>query len=229
MNRTRRGGFTLIEVLVVLGIISILMAILIPTLNSARQQANLTRCSANLREIYHATLIYASDFDDRFPDAYSTGNYLYRMAPGLSTPGDPSALPEVYGLAAVLHGIAWKDNVRDGLPEKPRYMHGRSAAWICPSASDYLRSFENTYWVSVNTAQAKWTAQQRGRIGRTAVWVSDNYSSRPGLSGFRGPFSNYTIPTSLRAYPHRLKNKRYGAANVVHFDGHIEVDQILPN
>lgn len=44
----RRAGFTLIEILVVLGIILVLVAILFPVLNAARQRAKLTSCEANL-------------------------------------------------------------------------------------------------------------------------------------------------------------------------------------
>jgi prepilin-type N-terminal cleavage/methylation domain-containing protein/prepilin-type processing-associated H-X9-DG protein len=62
-----RKGFTLVELLVVIGIIALLIAILLPALNRARQQANLIYCQSNLRQIYMALLMYANNNKDKLP------------------------------------------------------------------------------------------------------------------------------------------------------------------
>ena len=67
MNKKRVCGFTLVELLVVISIIALLVAILLPALNKARQQAQATACLANLHQIGLATVFYANDWNDYLP------------------------------------------------------------------------------------------------------------------------------------------------------------------
>ena len=64
--RRHRRGFTLIELLVVVSILSLLMAILVPSLSNARRKARETQCATQLREVFMATCMYI-DEEGRFP------------------------------------------------------------------------------------------------------------------------------------------------------------------
>lgn len=78
------GGFTLVEMLIVIAIIGILIAMLFPALQAVRQSARKTTCSANLRQIVLATLTLETN-RQRFPkgDNGRGGSYLVELLPFL--------------------------------------------------------------------------------------------------------------------------------------------------
>lgn len=72
-RRTRRA-FTLIELLIVIGVIAVLLAILLPVLFSMRERGRRTACLSNLHQLDTALLMYTQDADGFFPTRGPTGS-----------------------------------------------------------------------------------------------------------------------------------------------------------
>ena len=70
VSKWKRAAFTLVELLVVIGIIALLIAILMPGLAGARRQAMSMKCAANLRTVGQAMQNYANEFKGRVPRDY---------------------------------------------------------------------------------------------------------------------------------------------------------------
>lgn len=70
----RRRGFTLVELLVVIGIIAVMIGILLPVLSKARKSARTTVCLSNLRQMGNAWVMYMNDTKGRLPHSVWT-NY----------------------------------------------------------------------------------------------------------------------------------------------------------
>src|SRR5690606_32992269 len=82
-THNRRQGFTLVELLVVIGIIALLISILLPTLSRARDSAKTVKCGSNVRQIAQGLIGYTTDFQGNLP--YGLIRYGYGD-PGDNTP-----------------------------------------------------------------------------------------------------------------------------------------------
>ncbi|MFP4356082.1 MAG: type II secretion system protein [Phycisphaerae bacterium] len=122
-------GFTLIELLVVIAIIALLVSILLPSLNQARQLANTLNCSTNLKAIGTGSKLYAAEYDGYVPRDYykgcndpNSGNYAHyqfagKLSPYINGPEIPheyqdnrdDKLAEYFQQNKTLHCPGWQD------------------------------------------------------------------------------------------------------------------------
>lgn len=88
-RRASFSAFTLVELLVVIGIIALLISVLLPALNKAKESGRRVQCLSNLKQIANATIMYCNDNKGSFPGRAGQGaDSLHNQLSGDTSAGN---------------------------------------------------------------------------------------------------------------------------------------------
>ncbi len=203
MRQVKRG-FTLVELLVVIGIIAVLIGILLPALSKARESANTVKCGANLHQIGQGMAIYIAMNKATFPPGlYYVGLQITDVTKGASggqlpiTPVNGYVNWSSFLLSPAIHEPA------PGDPPDPRLLSTDAwKAYVCPTAGGIASS--NTYAANAegrpNEAGASVIDLQAPRLSYT---LNESLTTRAILSvGFRSGNTRYYHSVRATAVRH---------------------------
>jgi len=131
-NRSQSKGFTLVELLVVIGIIALLISILLPSLSKAREAANKVKCGSNLKQIGQGLLLYANENNGNYPRTY----FQVDQAPVIANTGCDKTSP--FSMTTNPTGT---NNVGSAIFLLLRTQELTSSVFICPSSNSEPDSF----------------------------------------------------------------------------------------
>lgn len=239
-NRTsapRRSAFTLVELLVVIGIIAMLLSILLPVVSRARENANVVKCASNLRQIGLGMVIYSSaEHDHSFPRA------VYNDKQHLQLDNAGYLVPDTFGKS----GYVGENNVPASLFLLMKTQQLASDLFICPStesqpgftivdpqlSSNWERIPENLSY-SLAAPYPSPAAEQDGFVWKNSIHPEFAIAAdiNPGTRGGSRPPNNVVGPahdaSASQMAAANSNNHRNKGQNVLYGDGHVEF-QITP-
>jgi prepilin-type N-terminal cleavage/methylation domain-containing protein/prepilin-type processing-associated H-X9-DG protein len=198
------GGFTLVELLVVIGIVALLISILLPTLGKAREAANRTACLSNLRQVHQAFLFYAMANQDQVPLGYRTASKQFNSMV-FSATAPPSGRYVLFGL---LYGAK---------------LFNSPAVLFCPAEGNpkFILDTPDNPWPDAITGAVPTQNVQSGYGARPEAQIPDDLSAVP--PGFVMPklarFKNKAIFADLTSSGVRVRTRHRNGLNVLYGDG----------
>jgi prepilin-type N-terminal cleavage/methylation domain-containing protein/prepilin-type processing-associated H-X9-DG protein len=192
LQSRKTKGFTLVELLVVIGIIALLISILLPSLNKARETANKAKCQSNLHQIGLAILLYQQDSQQLYPRTIMDTNTTHLATWGTGTgPGtaDPFAIGNTSGLTT--------DDVSASFFLLLRNEQLTPAVFICPSSNAEAWDFGG----GSNSAQNWVNWNGTGGITKNLSYSYENpFASNTAVSNgwqLKNPDATYAICSDI--------------------------------
>ena len=196
--RARCGGFTLTELLVVIGVIALLIGILLPTLSKARESSRKAACLANLRTLGQALHMYANIWKDQLPNGSPPGPK--QTTPWFSYSGQNQVL--VFFANEIVKGPASFHCPSDVSPQPSKIV---TAEWSSEDSARISYEFFSVWWPREIGCRL---SRMKGRAPLS--WDTDGGQPADPVTG---------VPLEINNS--EFRNHKAGA-NVLHADGHAE-------
>lgn len=215
----RKAAFTLIELLVVMAILSILMALLLPAIQSAKEKAKEGRCIANLRQLAMAMHSYASEFEGQLPlTAPANRNHSGDWVWGGNVVAHPQQV-EACQRILIESGVLWT-YMYPGLQRHQKraeewYSSPQKNAYLCPSAGPVERKRGLSYSMNWTLSQDETGGADYGGVILSRI----KNASRCVLLVDEGPELN-DGHYDASDFPNQ-GNLHNGGGNLAFCDGHV--------
>jgi prepilin-type processing-associated H-X9-DG protein len=230
LRTVRRTAFSIIELLVVVGIIAELVGIRRPSLGRARRQARITECASNLRQIAMGMNIYATQNEGSFPgfDMPSTGGNLWDVPHGFVNELDRMGISFKTFLCPASQGVA---DATASLNTYSSFNIIQYNVWIPRKNGSDIVPPSNNYAGSRFKIVSPKPAQPfagPGSLGDTAnamnPIISDIIGSSSGVTPpANADASGYGNIYQISAVSNHLDGSRVVGVNQAFADGHVEL------